>query len=121
MNAKNVLVFTFCLFVLCSCATRVIRGSDTAIINHQTEINRLENELRNRDRAIDNAVRELEDITARSSAMEGTVDEIIGLFDEYQRTVEQLLRDYNSIRNETSTNGANTDCLDNRIHHISGY
>lgn len=85
-----------CAFILCvllaGCTST--RYTDGDVIKHQAEIDKLENELRNRDRAIDNAVRELEGISARSSGMEGTVDELIELFDEYQRAVERLLHDY---------------------------
>ena len=78
-------------FILCVLLTTCssTRHTDRDVLSHQAEIDRLENELRNRDRAIDNAVRELESITARSTGMEGTVDELIQLFDEYQRAVEQ--------------------------------
>lgn len=90
-NEKIIHIIAFCL-LLCGCSST--RRVDGDIISHQAEIDRLESELRNRDRAIDNAVRELEGITARSTEMEGTVDELIQLFDEYQRAVERLLRDY---------------------------
>lgn len=83
-----------CIFAMCLCACVSTRRTDRLVIEHQAEIDRLESELRSRDRAIDNAVRELEGITTRSTGMEGTIDELIELFDEYQRTVEQLLRDY---------------------------
>lgn len=96
-NEKIIHIIAFCLLLAGCASTRHVDGD---VIKHQAEINRLESELRNRDRAIDNAVRELEGITARSSGMEGTVDELIELFDEYQRAVERLLRDYRATENK---------------------
>lgn len=88
------------VLAICLCACSSTRYTDGDIISHQAEIDRLESELRNRDRAIDNAVRELEGITARSAGMEGTVDELIELFDEYQRAVERLLHDYRATEDK---------------------
>lgn len=82
--------------LLTSCITN--RRTDSAIIEYQREIDRLESAIQQYDTAMRNSAERLRDITVRSISMEGTVDEIIGLFDEYQRGVEQLIRDYNNIR-----------------------
>lgn len=86
-----------CMLLFAGCASTG-KGADRAVISHQQQIDRLEEELRNRDRTIDNAFRELGAVTSRSTMVEGTVDELIELFEEYQRRVEQLLRDYNQVR-----------------------
>lgn len=90
----------FCSTLLLSgcCSTR--NGTNGNVLSYQQQIDRLEEELRNRDRTVETAVRELGVITSRSNSMEGTVDELIQLFGEYQRRVEQLLYDYNKIRTE---------------------
>ena len=90
----------FCSTLLLSgcCSTR--NGTNGNVLSYQQQIDRLEEELRNRDRTVETAVRELGVITSRSNNMEGTVDELIQLFGEYQRRVEQLLYDYNKIRTE---------------------
>lgn len=90
----------FCSTLLLSgcCSTR--NGTNGNVLSYQQQIDRLEEELRNRDRTVETAVRELRVITSRSNSMEGTVDELIQLFGEYQRRVEQLLYDYNKIRTE---------------------
>ena len=90
----------FCSTLLLSgcCSTR--NGTNGNDYSYQQQIDRLEEELRNRDRTVETAVRELGVITSRSNSMEGTVDELIQLFGEYQRRVEQLLHDYNKIRTE---------------------
>lgn len=86
-----ILCFACCLFVSCASTDK---RTESEVLNYQREIDRLENELSNRDRAIENAVRRLDNVTERSQAMEGTVDELIELFDEYQRAIERLLYDY---------------------------
>ena len=100
---KKFFIFIYALF--CStlllsgcCSTR--NGTNGNVLSYQQQIDRLEEELRNRDRTVETAVRELGVITSRSNSMEGTVDELIQLFGEYQRRVEQLLYDYNKIRTE---------------------
>lgn len=102
MEIKSISCAVICMLV-CACHS-TNRSVDKGIIDHQREIDRLESELRARDSTIDSAVRELEDITARSSGMAGTVGEVIKLFDDYQRAVERLLYDYNNLRSTLETN-----------------
>lgn len=99
---RNHIVVCFvlaCVIILASCPSNRRNDINGTLINHQQEIDRLEEELRNRDRTIENAIRELGAITSRSESMEGTVDEVIELFGEYHRRVEQMLYDYERIRN----------------------
>lgn len=98
-----------CLLCLACTSTGTNAGTstDTAILNYQKQINRLENELNSRDRAIENGVRRLEGITERCTIETGTIDEIIELFDEYQRGIEQLLYDY--YRTDTGVKTKDTD------------
>lgn len=118
---KNTIAVLLACLLFCTCSST---RTDGLVLEHQEQIDRLESELRSRDRAIDNAVRELESITARSTTMEGTIDDVIELFDEYQRTVERLLRDY---RKGTSTLEASSKihswsdssaCTENSLHDI---
>jgi chromosome segregation ATPase len=90
-----------------SCASTG-NGSDNAILEHQQQLTELEGrnqELERRLAAYNNAVGDsigqLEAIRARSTGLEGTLDETIQLFDEYQRAVEQLTRAYNDLQNKT--------------------
>lgn len=113
---KKIFIFNcICAFILFysslllsgCCSTR--NDTNGIILSHQQQIDRLEEELRNRDRTVEAAVRELSIITSRSSEMEGTVDELIQLFGEYQRRVEQLLYDYNQIRTKTQDANENNN------------
>ena len=91
MYAKSLIAIAVCfLFCGCICTTR----TNGQILEYQRQIDRLEAELRARDRAIETSVRELESITARSSEMGEDIDGIIRELDEYQRTVERLLQNY---------------------------
>lgn len=83
-------LFLLC-FLVCSCAsTRV----DEQVLEYQRQIDRLEESIRSRDRAIEECIRELEALTARSESMGTEIDDIIRELDEYHTAVERLLRCY---------------------------
>lgn len=124
---EKIILFGITLMLLTGC---VSSRTSQSVIEHQREIDRIEEGIRIRDRAVESSIRRLEAITARSSGMEGTVDELIELFDEYQRTVEQLIRDYRAAEStdkgtEEDTNyttiyivlpAANQDSIHNSVH-----
>ena len=108
-------VFSFGLFILCCamlftgcCSNKAAAGVNGNLLSYQQQVDRLEEELRNRDRTVETAIRELGTITTRGSTVEGTIDEVIELFTEYQRRVEKLLFDYNKIRTATENNKEDT-------------
>lgn len=116
---KIIIAFVFvCLTVILCCLLGgcVSRGNandvDGTIIEYQREIDRLEEELRNRDRTIEDAIREIGTITSRSESMEGTVDEVIRLFDEYQRRVDKMLWEYERIRGQAESTTRETEFAD---------
>ena len=92
MVKKIILCIAGCFLLTACCSTG--KRTDQSILDYQRQIDRLEEELRARDRAIEDSYRRLESITARSEAMGGDIDDIIELLDEYQRTVERCLQDY---------------------------
>ena len=104
LHAIGCLVAGIVLFVtvlLCTgCRTT---GVDRRILEYQKQVDRLEEELRTRDRTIDSAIRELAAITERSSSMETDIDTVIRLFDEYQRAAERLLYCYRNTEAADST------------------
>lgn len=103
---EKIILFGITLMLLTGC---VSSRTSQSVIEHQREIDRVEEGIRIRDRAIESSIERLEAITARSSGMEGTVDELIELFDEYQRTVEQLIRDYRAAENRDKDAKEGTD------------
>mgnify|MGYP002624467033 CR=1 FL=1 len=93
--------------LLTGCVTN--RRTDRTVIEYQKQIDRLESTIEQYDTAMRNSAERLRDITTRSVTMEGTVDEIIGLFDEYQHGVDQLIRDYNTVRTAYKNINQDTD------------
>jgi len=80
----------FCLLI-CSCtSTRV----DEQVLEYQRQIDRLEESIRSRDRAIEECIRELEALTTRSESMGTEIDDLIRELDEYHSAVERLLQCY---------------------------
>jgi chromosome segregation ATPase len=95
-------------------------GADATVLEHQQQITALEDrnqELERRlaqyDNAVGNAVRDLTDIRSRSTGMEDEIDEVISLFDEYQRAVDRLSRAYYSLRDQVKNTTVNSDSSSN--------
>lgn len=86
--------------VLAGCAST--RPTDNAVLEHQRQIDLLESRIRSYETATEYTIRELETLTGRASKMGTTVDELIELFDEYQRTVERILRNYRATEGEVN-------------------
>ena len=87
--AKKVFILIICL-CLCSCVSS--RHTEQSVLEHQKQIDRTEESIRARDRAIDTCLRELAYISARSEEMGGDIDDIITQLDLYHTAVQRLLR-----------------------------
>ena len=110
MNEKKIcFIFVFlylfvaCIFSGCK-STRI--STDENILYYQREIDELEATVRLyeqritiADEQIRNDIESLKYLGERAKTVGDTIDELIELFAEYQRGVEQLLRDYNTLRN----------------------
>ena len=97
-------LFVVCFFSGCK-STRV--STDENILYYQRKVNELEATVRLyeqritiADEQIRNDIESLKYLGDRAKTVGDTIDELIELFAEYQRGVEQLLRDYNTLRNE---------------------
>jgi prefoldin subunit 5 len=82
---------------MATCLTN--RPVDTAVLEYQrqtVELEKRNSELTERLNRYDSTVRdsitELEFISQRAGRAEATVDEVIRLFEQYQREVERLIR-----------------------------
>src|SRR5574344_1617269 len=111
MNEKK-----FCLVfvVLYIAVTSLFSGcksarisTDENILYYQRKVSELEATVRLyeqritiADEQIRNDLESLKNLGERAKTVGATIDELIELFAEYQRGVEQLLRDYNTLRNE---------------------
>ena len=110
MNEKKicfifVLLYLFVASIFSGCkSTRV--STDENILYYQRKVDELEATVRLyeqritiADEQIRNDFESLKYLGERAETVGNTIDELIELFAEYQRGVEQLLRDYNTLRN----------------------
>ena len=111
MNEKKICIILVILYLVVAyifsgCkSTRV--STDENILYYQRKISELEATVRLyeqritvADEQIRNDIESLNYLEERARTVGDTIDELIELFAEYQRGVEQLLRDYNTLRNE---------------------
>ena len=133
MNEKKVCfiivllyIFTACFFSGCK-SPRV--STNENILYYQRKIDELEATVRLyeqritiADEQVRNDLESLKYLGERAKTVGDTIDELIELFAEYQRGVEQLLRDYNMLRNEVKelNKGSNNSTIGYR-NKIIGY
>lgn len=133
MNEKKicfifVFLYLFVASIFSGCkSTRV--STDENILYYQRKIDELEATVRLYEQRItvaDEQIRDdlesLEYLGDRAKTVGNTIDELIELFAEYQCGVEQLLRDYNTLRNEVKelNTGSNNSTIGYR-NKIIGY
>ena len=110
MNEKKicfifVFLYLFVASIFSGCkSTRV--STDENILYYQRKVDELEATVRLyeqritiADEQVRNDLESLKYLGERAKTVGDTIDELIELFAEYQRGVEQLLRDYNTLRN----------------------
>ena len=120
MNEKKicfifVLLYLFVASIFSGCkSTRI--STDENILYYQRKIDELEATVRLYEQRITVADEQIRDdleslkyLGERAETVGNTIDELIELFAEYQRGVEQLLRDYNTLRNEVKGINKGTD------------
>ena len=81
-----------CIICLCLCACASSRHTEQSVLEHQKQIDRTEESIRTRDRAIDTCIRELAHIAGRSEEMGGDIEDIVRELDLYHAAVQRLLR-----------------------------
>lgn len=96
-NASNIVVTIICAAMLWGCST-TRPGTNEAIIEHSRELAVLEERVRDYGATVDSVAHDIATVRDRASAAGKTIEATIILFDEYQRAVERLLRDYNRLR-----------------------
>ena len=120
MNEKKICFILVLLYLVVACifsgckSTRV--STDENILYYQRKVDELEATVRLyeqritiADEQIRNDLDSLKYLGERAKTVGDTIDELIELFAEYQRGVEQLLRDYNTLRNEVKGLDKGTD------------
>lgn len=81
-----------CIICLCLCACVSSRYTEQSVLEHQKQIDRTEESIRTRDRAINTCIRELAYLAGRSEEMGGDIEDIIRELDLYHAAVQRLLR-----------------------------
>lgn len=95
--------------ILSTCASKPTGVTDTDIIRANRDAEYLESTIKRYEAAIDSTVRELEDLRARAESMDATIDGVIELFGQYQRLVEQLIYNYNKLREQAENTTQSTN------------
>ena len=101
-----------CIACLCLCACTSSRHTEQSVLEHQKQIDRTEESIRARDRAIDTCLRELAYIAGRSEEMGGDIDDIIRELDLYHAAVQRLLRAAGYRTDEEQTAEESSDMVD---------
>ena len=90
-----------CVCTGCSSLPRQGAGAQPDVLAYQEQVTRLEDRVGLYEATTDRAISQLEDIRLRAAKTETTIDDVISLFNEYQRIVEQFISDYKQVRTET--------------------
>ena len=94
------LLISTCICTGCASLSRQGAGAQPDVLAHQEQVTRLEDRVRLYEAATDITISQLEDIRLRAAKTETTIDDVISLFNEYQRVVEQFISDYKQVRAE---------------------
>ena len=84
------IILSICCLCLCACTTT--RHTEQPVLEHQRQIDRAEEGIRVRDRAIEDCLRELDHIATKSEGMGSDIEDIIRELDLYQSAVRRLLQ-----------------------------
>lgn len=105
MRKILVITITCCIVLFSSCKSSRVNES---ILEYQKQIDELTAELKRRDTAIRSGIVAINAVSDRCGEMGDEVEDIIRLFDEYQQTVERLLREYQQVRDGTEAQTEDT-------------
>ena len=94
------LLISTCICTGCASLSRQGAGAQPDVLAHQEQVTRLEDRVRLYEASTDRTISQLEDIRLRAAKTETTIDDVISLFNEYQRVVEQFISDYKQVRAE---------------------
>ena len=97
------LLASTCVCTGCSSLPRQGAGAQPDVLAYQEQVTRLEDRVRLYEATTDRTISQLEDIRLRATKTETTIDEVIKLFTDYQRIVEQFVSDYKQVRTETKS------------------
>lgn len=84
------IILGICCLCLCACVSS--RHIEQSVLEHQRQVDRAEESIRVRDRAIEDCLRELDHIATKSEGMGGDIEDVIRQLDLYHAAVQRLLR-----------------------------
>lgn len=102
-------MYIVCLLLLTGCCSSRARGTSDDILDNQAAITELATRLSDYNSNVRRDIESLESIRNREASSGDTIEELIKLFEEYERCVEQLVRDYNSLRAEIESKNESVD------------
>lgn len=112
--AKKIFIGLICI-LLTSCVSTG-RGADKSVIEHQRKLGEYQAAVSYHLGRVDACAARIADIRERADSLTGEIDRAIALFDEYQRAVESLLREYNTLRSAVEAkNEAMYDTLSDSV------
>lgn len=100
---SNVVVIILVLVCLSSCVSSGGGGVGESVLEYQRQITYLEGRIALYESSLGGAIDGLEDLTVRAGNIGSTIDELIYLFDEYQRRVNELIRSYRALTGESGS------------------
>lgn len=90
------IVCCFFVFLLAGCTSTGV--TDTAVLEHQRQLDEYQATVNNFVRRADECAGEIDRIRGRANGITEEIDRVIQLFDEYQRAVDRFLSEYNKLR-----------------------
>lgn len=109
MGKRFICIFILTAMFLASCTSTGKAGVEQSVLEHQRELAEYQARVDARERTIAACIEEITSIRERAGRMEGKIDDVIQLFDEYQRAVERLLYEIDTRRVEKQTIDQNTN------------
>lgn len=88
---KTIIALCFIFILFTACLSSKQSGPDSSILEHNKKV--AEATAR-----VDSSIERLNSYSERLDSCEGTIEELIELFDNYNRGVEQLKQDYYYLR-----------------------
>lgn len=106
-----IVTISLCILLCSSCASTAY-GTDKLVAEHSRQLAEYQATVNYYLGRVDSCAERIESIRGRADSLTGEIDRVIQLFDEYQRAVEQLLQDYQQLRNAVKAENGNLSEID---------
>lgn len=109
------IVFLCISAVVCTGCATIGNRTDGLVLEHQKQLAEYQATVNYYLGRVDSCAERIADIGKRAETLTGEIDRVIALFEEYQLAVEQLLRNYNSLRNAVEAKDSTAYKIDSDI------